>query len=366
MPCQSVTDSYGELLQTAFEHYQQGCAKPIHIATDSSGDLFNSKLQTLMETSLPPIDILLISRFKNARDRGLLAARRGDLVSSERLFAAARVPLQLDMFSREGKLLYKSSVDQSEAYLDYRRGDFDRARKRTAEALELNVVLEEEYGYEILHLHGVELVRNLVRIYARCMCFDRAIELACQILCYLEGTLEILPIPGLWDYERVVRQPPELVAVMFAEVTADVALILAGKSRQIDHDLFAVASANMQLQVNDNCHWHLPSYAWLLVKQAFVINDIATFLERASHFLAEGRADTPLLWYATVVDLVTLCKELDLPDSEFVRQEVAREAANWKYLPQKFSSLLGVCPKTEGTRESDTLSNPKSGKVLST
>ncbi|MFW9264548.1 hypothetical protein [Nostoc sp. CALU 546] len=300
-----------------------------------------------METSLPPIDQLLIRRFKNARDRGLLAARRGDIVSSERFFAAARVPLQLDMFSLEGKLLYKCCVDQSEAYLDYRRGDFDRARKLTAEALELNVVLEEEYGYGILHLHAIELVRNFVRIYTRCMCFDRAIELAYQILCYLEGTLDILPIPGLWDYERVVRQPPELVAVMFAEVTGDVALILAGKKRQIDHGLFALTSANMQLQVNDNCHWHPPSYAWLLVKQAFVLNDIPTFLERASTFLAKGRADTPLLWYATVIDLVALCDELDFTNSELFRQEVCTDAATWKFLPQKFSCLLGVHPKTE-------------------
>ncbi len=46
-------------------------------------------------------------------------------------------------------------------------------------------------------------------------------------------------------------------------------------------------------------------------------------------------------------DLVALCGELDLPDFESVGQEIATDAVTWKDLPQKFSSLLGACPKTE-------------------
>ena len=178
------------------------------------------------------------------------------------------------------------------------------------------------------------------------MCFDRAIELASQILSYLEGASEVLPIPGPWGCERVARQFPEIVAAMFAQVTSEVALILAGKKRQLAHDLFAVASANMQLQANGSCHCHPRAHAWFLVKEAFVGNDVATFLERASHFLAEGRADTPLLWYATVIDLVALCDELELPDSKLLKWEIARDAVTWEYLPQPFFPLLGVQPKT--------------------
>jgi hypothetical protein len=287
-------------------------------------------------------------------------------MTAECAFAAARVLLQLGKLSPEGNLLYKSFLEQAEAYLNYRRGDFDQARNRTFEALAIDMVLEEEYGYEILLLHRIQLVHNLVRINARCICFDHAIELACKILSYLEGASEVLPIPGSWGCERVARQSPELVAAMFAQVTGEVAQILVGKNRQVDPHLFAVASAHMQLEANGNCHCHPRSYAWLLVKQAFVSNDVATFLERASHFLAEGRADTPLLWYATVIDLIALCDELALPEAELVRHEIAREAGTWEYLPEKFSSLLRVCPKTEVAQESDTFSNPKPGRVLST
>ena len=342
-----MSDAYSEAIRTTLEHYRQGCAKPIQITPDSSDYLLSHKLQTLMKSRLSLTDQLLMRRSANARFQGMIAARRGQLVPAERLFAKARAPLESDTLSPEGSLLQKSFQEPAEAYLDYRSGDFDRARTRLSKALAIDVILEEEYGYEILFIHRIHLVHNLVRIEAGCMCFERAIELACQLLGYLEGASEVLSIPGAWGSERVARLSPELIATMFVQVSDEVALILAGKKLQVARDLFAVAVCHMQLQANGNCHPYARTHAWFLVKQAFVNHDVATFLERASHFLAEGRADTPLLWYATVSDLVALCNEFNLPDSELVRREVAREAVTWEYLPQKFFPLLGVRPKTE-------------------
>ncbi|WP_375515784.1 hypothetical protein [uncultured Nostoc sp.] len=76
--------------------------------------------------------------------------------------------------------------------------------------------------------------------------------------------------------------------------------------------------------------------------------------------------DSPLLWYATVIDLVALCNELDLPDSKLVEQEVAKKAATWEYLPRKFYYLLCNSVNTEVIQQSDTFNNPKPEKVLST
>ncbi|NMG07812.1 hypothetical protein [Brasilonema sp. UFV-L1] len=317
------------------------------MTSEFSGDSAQQMVQTFIQTRLPLADQLLMRRFENARTRGLIATRQGNLIAAERAFAVAHTPLQLGKLSSEGNLLYQSLLEQAEAYLDYRRGDFDQARNRTFEAIRIDVVLEEKYGYDFLLLHRIQLVHNLVRIDARCLWFDRAIGLACQILNYLEGALEALPILGSWDYERVARQSPKLVAAMFAQVTNELALILAGKNRQLDRDLFEVTSTHLHLPTNSNCHCHPRAYAWLLIKQAFINNDVVTFLERASHFLSEGRSDTPLLWYATVIDLISLCNELDIPESELVRQEVAREAVTWEYCPQKLLPLLGVCSKTE-------------------
>lgn len=348
--CQSIPDCYSGLIQTTLENYRQGCTKPIQVTPVNSEDLFSHQRQVFIEAHLPLSDHLLMRKFGNAREQALIAVRVGKLETAERLFKVARIPLKLENLSLEGSLLYKSLLEQAEAYLDCRRGNFDKACNRTTEALEINTVLEEEYGYEFLFLRRIELVYNLVRIDTRRMYFDRALKLACQILSYLDGTSEVLPIPGRWGCEYVAnltRQSPERIAVMFVQVINEVAFVLASRNYQCIQNLFAVVSANLQLQGNDIYHCHPQAYTWLLVKQAFANNDVAMFLERASQFLAKGRTDTPLLWYATVIDLITLCKELDFPDTELFRQEVVKEAASWEYLPQKFSSLLGVCPKTE-------------------
>ncbi|OUL29771.1 hypothetical protein BV378_05125 [Nostoc sp. RF31YmG] len=360
---QSITNTDIELIRITVENYRRGCAKPIQVTPETSGDTFGQRLQALTETRLPPTEKFVIGG--NARNQGLIATRQGNLMAAEQAFAMARAPLKLSKLSPESSLLYQSFLEQAEAYLDYRRGNFEQARNRTSEAMAIDVVLEEEYGYDILLLHRIYLAHNLIRIDAQCKYFDSAIELAFQILSYLEGISEVLPLPGPWGRERVARQSPELVAGMFVEITNEIALILVGKDRSLVRDLLVSASAHLLLKANTHDHCHPRAYTWLLVKQAFASNDVATFLKRASHFFSEGRADIPLLWYATVIDLVTLCDELAVSDSELFRQEVAREAGSWKNLPQKFSSIL-VCPKIEETQESDTLTNSKPGKALST
>lgn len=365
-PSHSTANSYIQLIQNTLENFQRGYAKPIQITQNVFGNLFYDDWQTFIETRLPLTDQWLLHRLEKTRIRGLNAARQGDLITAEQHFTAARVRLQLDKLSSQGSLLYKSSLERAQAYVDYRRGDFDQARNRTSEALATYVFLEEEYGYEILFLRRLQLVCNLVRLEARCLCYERAIELACQVLSYLEGTSEILPIPGSWGRERVACQSPELVAATFALVTGEVAEILAGKDRQIVSDLFAVAPDRLHLQANGNRHCHPGAYSWLLVKQAFVNNDVPNFLELASHFLAEGRADIPLLWYATVIDFVRVCDELNPSNVELVKQEIAREAVSWECFPQKFLPLLGICPKNERTQESEVLKNPKPHKVFLT
>ncbi len=339
MLLQSQADSKSELILTTLESYRQGCTKPIENRPESSGDLFSYNLQTKLESSLPLTDRLLMRCGAKARSEGLLAARRGHLVIAERYFAEARATLESNRLSFEGKLLYKSFLEQSQAYLDYCRGDFDRVHTRTLEALAIDILLEEEYGYDILLLHRIQLLHNLVRTDARCMRRDSALQLASQLLGYLAGRLEVLPILAAWGFDRLARQPKELVGVMFAQITGEVALILAGENRQFVGKLFAVVTRYLDDSTDDNSLPHPQANAWLLMKQAFVKNDISTFLEHSSKFLAQGRADTPLLWYATVIDLVDMC-DTNVPESELVKQEVFKDATTWKYLPQKLLALL--------------------------
>lgn len=335
-----MSNSYSELIRTTLENYQHGLRKPIQFPPGNIDSSFSQKLVTLMESRLPLTDWLIVRWCQDALQQALVAARCGQLANAEQLFTKARIPLESDTLSTEGGLICQSFHEVAQAYLDYRHGAFDQARTRLFEGLAIDVMLEEKYGYELLYLHRLQIGLHLVRIDVRWMCCKRAIDLACQLLSYLEGGLEVLPLPGSWGSERVALLPPELAAAMSVQITDQVALALAGKNRLIARDLFAVAAHHMQLQADGSCHHYPRSHAWFLIKQAVVNNDVTTFLERASHFLAEGRADTPLLWYVTVVDLVALCDELAFPEFELVRQEIARDAATWKYLPQPILDKL--------------------------
>jgi hypothetical protein len=308
-------DVYNDLLETTLKNYRLGRTKPIQFVLEKYGDFFTHRLYLLMKSRLPQEDRVIMQQAASARENAVMAVRRGELVMAEHLFAEARAPLESNSLSPEGSLLHRSFLEQAEAYLDYCNGDFDRVYTRTSVALAIDVVLEKEYGYEILHIHRIQLLHNLVRTEARSMCCDRAIELAAQLLAYLEGSLEVLPFPGFWGFEYVVRQPKEVVAATFAQITSEVAVILAGNPPQLASSLLAVVRHHIQFQAYGSHHGHPRAYAWFLLKEAFVGNDIAAFLERAPHFLAEGPGDTPLLWYATVIDLVAL-----LPSQGRIRQ----------------------------------------------
>ncbi len=340
MPCQSITDFYSELIQNTLKNYRQGCVNPIQPPVSDFFALFYNDWQTFIETKLSLTDQRFLHRLEKIRTKGLNAARQGDLIKAEQHFKMARTRLQLDKLSAQTSLLVKSSLERSEAYLDYRLGDFDKARNRTFEILETYVFLEREYGYEILFLRRIQLLCNLVQLEAGCMRYEYAIKLASQLLSYLEGRLEVLPFPGNWGREPVMRQSLELMAATFALVTCEVAKILVGKNHQLTKELFTMISFNLQLQTNNNCYCHPRSYSWLLVKQAFVNQDIPKFLELTANFLVEGRADTPLLWYAAIIDLVILCDEIELTEFQLMKQEILKDSVNWEDCPQKFMQVI--------------------------
>ena len=342
MPCQSITDLYSKLTQNTLINYRQGCVKPIEPLVTDSFALFYNDWETFIKSQLSLTDQRLFNRLEKIRTKGLNAARQGDLIKAEQHFKAARLRLKLDKLSTLSSLLFKSALERSEAYLDYRLGDFNKARNRTCKILENYVFLEEEYGYEILFLRRLQLLCNLLQLEAGCKRYESAIELGSQLLSYLEGRLEVLPFLGDWKSDRIIHQSPELMTATFALVTCEIAKILVAKNHQLVEKLFAIVSINLKLQANNNYYCHPRSYSWLLIKQAFVNKDIPKFLELAANFLEEGRADTPLLWYATVIDLVSVCDELKLLESQLIKQEILKDSVNWKDCPPKFLSILRI------------------------
>jgi hypothetical protein len=338
--------NYDTQIRTTLEYYHQGCQQQITVPPKSAGEyideLLGYFLQLQMQHNLSHTEQLLLRELSQMRAQGLIASRSGDFVSAEKIFAKSRTHFEVASLSHQGSLLYQAFQEPAQAYLDYCLGDFDSARIRIIAALTSDAILEDEYGFDILFIHRIHLVVNLVRNEARKMNFSEAIALVSQLLSYLQGTLETLPLSSSWGSQRVALIPEDVLAILVTQIIDEVAFILAGKSRKILSKLFAIFTSYVQFCDDNNLVLLPQMHEWLLVKQAFVDNDIATFLERASKFLAGERSEKLLLWYAVVIDFLVVCEECNFPDLELVKQEIVKEALHCQYFPRKLLSLLGV------------------------
>lgn len=70
---------------------------------------------------------------------------------------------------------------------------------------------------------------------------------------------------------------------------------------------------------------------------AIAQSNIDSFLQGAANFLAEGIADTPLLWYSTILDWLDLCSRLGKVN---LSQEIAADAVIWNYFPRQMIPLF--------------------------
>lgn len=340
----SMSEIYDDLLENVLHQYQKSCTQP---AAVRQGDAFSDELYARIENRLSLSEQLLLHRALSDRDAALLAVRTGQLAMADQLFTEARRVLNSSALSQEGKLLHQSLLYQSETYLDYCQGEFALVRSKTENALSIDIVLEDEYGYDLFHLHRIQLLHNLVRTDARCQNYDLALKLAGQILSYLEGRKDTLPIGTAWGFERMARQPRELVRMMIAQITSEIAVILAAQDFDKAYALFQVVTCDPLERVTANrasiqcvpIDQH--SREWLYLKQSFLSRDRSTFLKQACSFLEIGRSQLSLLWYAVVVDLLRLCDELECPAAKRLQQAIVRDILEQEQMiPFKFRSLL--------------------------
>jgi tetratricopeptide (TPR) repeat protein len=336
-----------DLLHTVLVAFQQGIKKPIQNTSETSGEAFYRALQATTEARLPLKEQLLVHKCREKSKQGLHAARRGHLATAKQLFEENRAIVSSKVYSLESRLICESFHKAAEAYLDYRCGNFDQARAHVHQALAIDFVLQEEYEYAILQLHRTQLAHNLMRIDARCERFENAMGLGCRLLSYLEGSSERLPGPRPWRSVKIVSLSAGLGAGMCNQITGEIALILAGRSYQDARNLFAIVEPHAQMEATSNCHHYPQAHAWLRIKQAFLCNEVERFLKASSQFFADGRVDTPILWYASAVDLIALCARLKLPEAESVALQVARDILGCASLPQVFRTLLVVHPTAQ-------------------
>lgn len=322
-----VLDSYQQMV----ENLRDGIIS-VKVATDLQSG------QNIIEESFSGKEKLLMHGFSNARNRGLLAARRGELTAAAYYFEIAQTPLHKKELPYASALLFESFLEQAKSYWFCRLGEFEQARLSINKSLENDIALEQHSSAIDLTLHRIQLVHNLVRLEAYCGNIDYAVELACQILRYLSGTGESIAAMGDWGYKRVKNQPRNDVSAMFVQVTGELAIILAGKTRQSKILQLNILS---QISIPDSECCHKMSAKWLLLQEQLLDNNTENFFCQLSDFLQDCKVESALLSSAALIDLVIICEELQLDVTADVKQQISKDADLWQNLPnKKISSYL--------------------------
>ena len=337
--CFSATaTSYSQSAKYLLESYYTGRSKPVK--TFSIG-VFYDEWQAFIKQMLSPTDKLVFFQLNKIRIQALDAARAEDLLTAEKCIKNLRLRLLTNRLSAQGGLICQSLTKATESYIDYKYGNFAEARKKTYEALATYQSIEEEYKYEIIFFRRLQLVCNLVRIEGKSKNYQRGIELACHLLNYLQGISDVIPIPGSWGQKHITHQSSTIISATYALLVREIAELLVSEL-QYENELFAIVATELKLPNNNGYYLHPIAYTWLIVKQAKINKDIPEFLKLAANSIKKGRADVPLLWYATVIDLVSVCDELKLPEFQLLKQEIIKDSVNWQDCSPKFLDVLKV------------------------
>jgi hypothetical protein len=256
-------------------------------------------------------------------------ARAGHLAEGEQGLRESEVVLHAPALSAEGRLIVESFNEAVAAYLDFRRGDERRARDRIHGALRIDTALIAQHGYEVLELHRIQLVHNLIRIETRFGDAVAAVQMSADLLAYLEGDVARWPARAVAAAGTPGRVAADLRAAMFIQVTGEMVLFLSATRRGELTRRFAPLLAHANLVETAGCREHPRAHDWFAVKAVYVSDDATGFLESAARFLDGGPDAAPLLWQGVATDVAEFCRELDTAEAAAIADEIASDAQRW-------------------------------------
>jgi hypothetical protein len=323
--------------ERVFRAYRSGLLR--RSGPETGRNLSFQVLISLVSRDLFPVrERVRFRRIWNASWHGLSAARAGHLEEAMRLFAIGEEELAAVEMGSGCWLLGLSILESARAYLDYREGRFELARERTYAAMDADSTLEQRGAYGLLELHRVQAVHNLMRIDLRAGEASRAFSLAGDILIYLEGHRESLPVHRDWRKRWLQQAPHALRRKLIAQVADEVALALVANVESNGWETFSARISSWMCQAKVGLHPRV--FLWIQVKAARVAGDASGYLDRLCDFLSGGREDIPALWYSCMIDFLEFCDVENSSQSRYVKAAVLRDTAKWPALPETFRSCL--------------------------
>jgi hypothetical protein len=267
------------------------------------------------------------------------SAIRGDIATSCQLFGLAHTFAESLELSEEGKLFCRAELAAAEAYLDYVCGDFKQANRRLVDSMAADQQLEDQFGHELLHIHRIHLVNNIVKVEACAGRLTSAMELAASVLLYLEGERDTIPAPGAWGPAYLARLPLDALWFLSCQLAIDIAVATAGLTTAQGAPWRTLTEA---IEIH-KCHrsWQTEVGEW------FQLKDIAVrsrgkepFLHECIAYLEKGPRRACLLWQMIVIDAVEASRALCGDDAYTFRKTMLADLGKLTSLPRHVRTLL--------------------------
>jgi hypothetical protein len=321
-------------LARGIQAYRIGEAVRVTMSDGPSGELFRSRGQSHIRSRLDDAAHQHYIAVRDGARAAVAAARTGDFAESERQFTGAETYLASVLPGRELLMLSRSWIDQAYAYLAVRKRDWPAAQSRLTSAMQADLALEEEFDYQIFHIGRVHTLHLWLRAEGEAGNRAGAVALAQQIVDYVQGRSDSLPIGSGWSRARAAAVPADLKTAMLLRISSEAATQISLAPRDDAAAVFAGFQA-----------WHewaadpilSEVHEWASAKVAWLAGDTRAFLERAESILAKGRRETTT-WYATALDFCRVCEAIRPAATAPFREDVRADVAMWRHLPADVQS----------------------------
>jgi hypothetical protein len=263
-------------------------------------------LKLARSMSLPEITVLL--RASGIREKGLASVKAGDTTKGAELLREARRIFSEAALSKEALLSADSFQYAAEAYLQYKKGEYDQAEASVLQAIMLCHVLRDEYEHQV-EVRRIHLARNVVRVKTLAGNREEALRMASLLVGYVEGDQTQWPFREL----PMTTAPDPLLAeerwALMDQVLGEIAL-LATRRGATSHQLVSGSAGWLFTSGSTAVGEFARVHAWLTARRASIEGDVRGFLTHGIVFFAEGGNCLRRAWRELSLDLMDLCKEI--------------------------------------------------------
>ena len=326
--------------ELVFKKYREGLLK-IDLAKSGSRQLdFQSLLFQTIDTRLSFAERLSLRSICESSAQ-VLSTTRADLFGKASIFLRnGQAEIKRIEGCAECWLLGTSILESASAYMEFRQGRFEEARRRTLVSMDADLALEQEHAYGLLEMHRIQSVNNLMRIALREGDAERALALAGRIVAYLDGRAAGLPVHHSWLSKTLYEVPKVLRRAMMAQVANEAVLALHALPNSNKNWQHFYEPLEGQDTITKCSSPHPRILQWVHAKDAFARERWDLYLDQISLFLPGGREDIAPIWYSCVIDFLEFCRLIDTHLSRYVRSAILRDSAKWPSVPVALRSLL--------------------------